>query len=190
MNMQRTGHAVPMIAGAFALSLFATSASAQVDLTKSTVIATAKQLGVPIEGKFKKIAATIQFNQAQLAQANAKIEIEVGSYDMGSPEYNKEVVGKDWFAAAQFPKATFVSSSVVAAGAGKFNVTGKLTLKGKTVDLTIPVSVKQEGVNQIFDGAIPIKRTQFNIGDGEWKDTSVVADEVVIRFHVVAMPLK
>jgi polyisoprenoid-binding protein YceI len=32
---------------------------------------------------------------------------------------------------------------------------------------------------------LPIKRLTFNIGDGEWKDTSVVADEVVIKFRVV-----
>jgi polyisoprenoid-binding protein YceI len=33
---------------------------------------------------------------------------------------------------------------------------------------------------------LPIKRSQFDIGTGEWKDTSVVADEVVIKFHIVA----
>ena len=165
-------------------------AIAQVDLTKSTVSATAKQLGVPIEGNFKKFTATIMFNPAQLAKASAKVEIDVASYDMGAPEYNKEVAGRDWFAAAQFPKASFVSTSIAAAAAGKYTVAGKLTLKGKTVDVTMPVTVKTDGASQVFDGALPIKRNAFNIGDGEWKDTSVVADEVVIKFHVVVAPAR
>ena len=38
----------------------------------------------------------------------------------------------------------------------------------------------------MFDGAVPIKRLAYNIGEGEWKDTSMVADDVVIKFHVVA----
>ena len=168
----------------------AAPARAQVNLAKSTVSATAKQLGVPIEGHFKKFTASILFNPAQLAQASAKVEIEVASYDMGAPEYNKEVIGRDWFAAAQFPKATFVSTGIAAAGAGKYNVAGKLTLKGKTVDVTLPITAKTEGMTQVFDGALPIKRIAFNIGDGEWKDTSVVADEVVIKFHVVVAPAK
>ena len=93
---------------------------------------------------------------------------------------------KEWFNSAQFPKATFVSSSIKAAGAGKLTVTGKLTVKGKTTDVTFPLTVKTEGGKQVFDGALPIKRLAYNIGEGEWKDTSMVADDVTIKFHVVA----
>jgi polyisoprenoid-binding protein YceI len=165
-------------------------AFAQLDPAQSSVSATAKQLGVPIEGRFKKINATIHFEVTKLAQSAANIEIEVGSYDMGSPEYNKEVTGRDWFNAAQFPKATFVSSGIVAVSSAQYNVMGKFTLKGKTVEVTIPVTVKADAKTQVFDGALPIKRTLFHIGDGEWKDTSVVADDVVIKFHIVNRLLK
>lgn len=195
MTMQRfapAGNGIWSISAVLAMTLASASvqAQAQTDMAKSTVSATAKQIGVPIEGKFKKFAATIVFNPAQLPQSSAKVVIDVASYDMGSPEYNKEVAGRDWFAAAQFPKATFVSSSVVTAGAGKYTVAGKFTLKGKTVDVTIPFTVRTDGGAQVFDGTLPIRRTMFNIGDGEWKDTSVVADEVLIKFHVVTTPVK
>jgi polyisoprenoid-binding protein YceI len=106
--------------------------------------------------------------------------------DLGDPEYNKEVGKKEWFNAAQFPKATFVSTAIKSAGAGKLTVTGKLTIKGKTADVSFPLTVKADGKNQVFDGALPIKRLTYNIGEGEWKDTSMVADDVVIKFHVVA----
>jgi polyisoprenoid-binding protein YceI len=50
----------------------------------------------------------------------------------------------------------------------------------------VPVTVTQSGATETFDGALPIKRTQFDVGTGEWKDTSIVADDVVIKFHIVA----
>ena len=180
--MKRTTQ--PILVAAFAV--LGLPALAQVDIAKSSVTATAKQLGVPIEGTFKKITAVINFHPAALAQSSAKVEIDVGSYDMGASEYNKEVTGKEWFNAAQFPKAMFISNSITAAGGEKFTVVGKLSLKGKVVDVSIPVTVKSGKGFRTFDGTLPIKRTTFQIGEGEWKDTSVVADEVLIRFHIVA----
>jgi hypothetical protein len=64
-------------------------------------------------------------------------------------------------------------------------VAGKLTIKGKTADVTFPLAVKKDGATQVFDGALPIKRLTYNIGEGEWKDTGMVADEVTIKFHIV-----
>ena len=162
------------------------TSAAVTDTARSSVTATAKQLGVPIEGKFKKLNAVVIFMPTQLAQSSAKIDIDVASYDMGAADYNKEVTGKDWFNAAQFPKATFVSTSITAAGADKYTVAGKLTLKGKVADVSFPFFVKTENGVNTFDGVLPIKRSVFNIGEGEWKDTSVVADEVLIKFHLVA----
>ena len=63
---------------------------------------------------------------------------------------------------------------------------GKLTIKGKTADVNFPLTVKTEAGKQVFEGQLPIRRLAFNIGEGEWKDTSMVADEVVIKFRVTA----
>ena len=93
---------------------------------------------------------------------------------------------KEWFNAAQFPKATFTATKIRSAGAGKLDVSGKLTLKGKTADVSFPMTVKKEGNAQAFEGSLPIRRLAFGIGEGEWKDTSIVADEVVIKFRVLA----
>jgi polyisoprenoid-binding protein YceI len=105
---------------------------------------------------------------------------------MGQADYNKEIAKKEWFNSAQFPKATFISSSIKPVAAGRLAVTGKLTIKGKTLDVSFPLSVKPEGGKQVFEGQLPIKRLAFNVGEGEWHDTSMVADEVVIKFRVAA----
>jgi polyisoprenoid-binding protein YceI len=163
-------------------------AALKIDNAKSNVSIVFKQLNVPIDAKFNKFTAQIDFNSAKPEASKAMIDIDIPSFDLGDPEYNKEVLKKDWFNAAQFPKATFVSSAIKPGAAGKFDVTGKLTIKGKTVDASFPLSVKKDGANQVFEGTLPIKRLTFNIGDGEWKDTGMVADEVLIKFRVVSAP--
>ncbi|MFL6708122.1 MAG: YceI family protein [Massilia sp.] len=164
----------------------AMAAPLKTDPAKSSVSATFKQLNVPVEAKFKKFSAAIDYDAAKPDAAKATVDIETASMDLGDPEYNKEVANKEWFNAAQFPKATFVSSSIKPAGAGKFNVAGKLTIKGKTGDVAFPMTVKTEAGKQVFEGTLPIKRLAYNIGEGEWKDTSTVADEVLIKFRVTA----
>lgn len=178
-----------VVVSSLALAIFIPSLASAVlktDPAGSSVSAVFKQLNVPVEAKFRKFSAQIDFDAAKPAAAKATVEIDIPSFDLGDPDYNKEVLKKEWFNAAQFPKASFVSSAITPGAAGKFTVAGKLTIKGKTTDVSFPLTLKQEAGHQVFDGALPIKRLTFNIGDGEWKDTSVVADEVIIKFHVVA----
>lgn len=171
---------------ALAAALPVLAAQLKTDPAKSSVSAVFKQMNVPVEGKFKRVTAQIDYNGAKPETSKASMEIDVASFDLGDAEFNKEAQKKDWFNGAQFPKATFVSSALKPVAGGKLDVSGKLTIKGKTADVVFPLTVKQEGTAQVFEGALPIKRLAFNIGEGEWKDTSMVADEVVIKFRVVA----
>lgn len=175
------------IAGAgFAANLMA----AQADPARSSVTAVARQIGVPMEGKFKRFDAAVDFDPAKLATSSAKVEIDVSSFEIGDAETTKEVRGREWFDAGRFPKAVFQSTTIRNGSGGKYDVAGKLTIKGKTVDVVVPATYRQEGGSQVFEGALPIKRSTFNIGEGEWKDTSVVADEVQIKFRIVTAAAK
>lgn len=178
-------HGIAAVLLGAGLLLAAPLRAGTVDLAKSSVTATARQLGVPMEGRFRKFSATVNFLPAQPVQSRASIEIDVGSYDLGSAEFNREVLGKDWFHVAKFPKANFVSTDIKLLSAGKYQVAGKLTVKGHTQDVTLPVMVSEAEGRQIFEGVLPIKRNAFQIGEGEWQDTSVVADEVLIRFRII-----
>ncbi|ACC73305.1 YceI family protein [Paraburkholderia phymatum] len=176
-----------VLAGAAAV-LFAAAwpAFAQVDASRSTVVATSKQMNVPVDGTFRKFTAQLNFDPAKPTAGSANLTIDTGSYDLGDAEYNKQVRGKEWFDSATFPTATFVSTGIAPAGGNQYKVTGKLTIKGKSQTVTVPVAIAQLGATQTFDGSLPIRRTQYDVGTGEWKDTSVVADDVVIKFHIVA----
>ncbi|KQZ40970.1 YceI family protein [Duganella sp. Root1480D1] len=175
-----------LLAALLAVAAAASAAVLKADPAKSSVSAVFKQMNVPIESKFKKHNIVIDYNAAAPDTSKATVEIETASLDLGEADMNAEVAKKDWFNSAQFPKATFVSTAIKSAGPGKLNVSGKLTIKGKAADVTFPITVKADGNKQIFDGALPIKRLAFNVGEGEWKDTGMVADEVTIKFHVVA----
>ena len=162
----------------------ALAAALKIDTAKSSVSAVFKQMGVPVEAKFTRFSAQVSFDQAKPQEGKASVEIDIPSFDLGDPDYNREVQKKEWFNGSQFPKASFVSTRIQAAAPGKLEVSGKLTIKGKSADVSFPLSVKKEGDQQVFEGSVPIKRLAFGIGEGEWKDTSIVADEVVIKFRV------
>lgn len=174
-----------LLAGTAVLATWSVYAQT-VDASKSAVVITFKQMGVGVDAKFNKFTAQVDFDPAKLATSKATVEIDVASFDLGDAAYNAEVAKKTWFNAAQFPKASFVTSAIKAgATPGKYEATGKLSIKGKTIDVTVPVSYKADAAGQVFEGALPIKRLTFNIGEGEWKDTDVVADDVTIKFKVV-----
>jgi len=168
------------------VALVANAAPLKTDVARSSVSAVFKQMDVPVESSFKRFDARIDYDAAHPDKASARVDIDTASFDMGQADYNKEIAKKEWFNSAQFPKATFVSSSIKPAGAGKLTVTGKLTIKGKTADVSFPLNVKPEGGKQVFEGQLPIKRRVFNVGEGEWQDTSIVADDIVIKFRVAA----
>ena len=176
--------------GMIAQPIASSAAALKTDAAKSSVTITFKQIGVPVDAKFKKFTALIDFDAARPEAAKASVDIDIAGFDLGDAEYNQEVMKKDWFNAVQFPKATFISGAIKpsASGAGKYDVTGKLTIKGKSADVSFPLTVTKSGAAQVFDGVLPIKRLTYNIGEGDWKDTSTVADEVVIKFPVVATP--
>jgi polyisoprenoid-binding protein YceI len=169
-----------------AVALAASAVPLKTDPAKSSVAAVFKQMNVPVEAKFKKFTAQIDYDAAKPDAAVANVEIETASLDVGDPDMNREVAKKEWFNSAQFPKATFASSGIKAAGPGKLTVSGKLTIKGKVSDVSFPLTVKTEAGKQVFEGALPIRRLAYQIGEGDWKDTSMVADEVIIKFRVTA----
>ena len=175
-----------LLSGLLAAALAASAAPLKTDPAKSSVAAVFKQMNVPVEAKFKKYTAQIDYDAARPDAAVANVEIETASLDVGDPDMNREVAKKEWFNSAQFPKASFVSSGIKAAGPGKLTVSGKLTIKGKATEVSFPLTVKTEAGKQVFEGALPIRRLAYQIGEGDWKDTSMVADEVIIKFRVAA----
>ncbi|QGZ60632.1 YceI family protein [Paraburkholderia acidisoli] len=163
----------------------ANAAQAQLETATSTIVAVSRQMGVAVQGNFTKFGAQIDFDPAKPTGGTARIVVETGSYDLGDSTYDESVRGADWFDSKAFPQATFTSTAIVPTAPNQYRVDGKLTIKGHTEAVSVPVVLTRQGAMQTFDGTLPVQRQVFNIGTGQWKDTSVVADEVLIKFHIV-----
>ena len=155
-----------------------------VDLSKSEVSFGFKQENVPGSGKFKKFTAQITFDAAKPEATRANIDVDVTSVELGDAGWNSDIQGASWFNTKQFPKALYVVSSAKAIGGGRYESAGKFTLKGITRDVVTTFTAKADGGGTLLEGSVPLKRNDFKIGDGPWADTSVVANDVAVRFKV------
>ena len=174
------------VAAALSAAVFGTSAMADQALiaAQSDIQFTAKQLGVPVSGHFKQFDAQVKFDPAQLASSSIHFTVEMGSATMGSKETDSNLLSADWFNSAQFPKATFDSSSIRSLGNGKFQVDGALRIKGHSQPISVPVQLTQSGTTTTATGQFPLQRLPFKVGDGDWADTSMVANEVTVQFKL------
>src|SRR3954470_5768101 len=168
-----------------ALAAGAPAQAADVDYTRSTITFVSKQMNVAVQGSFKKFTAKVDFDPKKLAAAKAQIDVDLGSIDTGSPEADTEVSKKGWFNTSAFPTAKFVSSAVSQSGPDKYEVRGKLSIKGIGQDVVAPFTVKRAGDAVTYEGRFNLKRLQFKIGEGVWSDTDTVADDVQVNFRIV-----
>lgn len=178
---QRILSAVLGLAATFAFA----PAQAQQKLVpaQSEITFVSKQMGVPVEGRFRKFDGQIAFDAAKPAASKIAFSVDLASVSI-SQEADSELPKPIWFNTAKFPKATFQSGAVKALGGGKYEIAGKLAIKGVSSDVVVPVTLAQSGTTTTATGAFPIKRLSFKIGENEWADTSMVADEVQVRFKL------
>jgi len=181
--------AIARVASCLAI-VIATGASAAeyktIQLDQSKVTFQYKQMGVAMDGRFKKFTAELQFDPAKPAAAKAHIDIDLASVDAGSSDADDEVVGKSWFHTKAFPKATFVTSQIKPAGANQFDVRGVLTIKGKSQDIQFPLKHTAQGSVGVLTGGFVIHRGDFSIGEGIWAKFDVVANDIQVNFQLVA----
>jgi polyisoprenoid-binding protein YceI len=155
----------------------------KVDASKSYIRFVSKQMNVPVEGAFRRFQGTVAFDPAKPEATRAELEVDLASIDLGNEEGETEVRRPLWFDVERFPRARFVTSSVRAVGAGKYETAGALTIKGVTREVVAPLTLSESAGLRVVEGQLPIKRLQFKVGEGHWSDIETVADEVLVRFR-------
>ena len=149
---------------------------------QSEIVFVTKEMGVPVEGRFKRFDAQLTFDPARPEASKMALTVDIASATLGAPETDAELPKATWFNTAKFPQATFRSSAVKSLGGGKFEVSGTLGIKGATRNVVVPVVVTQAGATTNATGTFSLKRLAFQIGQNEWADTSMVADDVQVKF--------
>jgi polyisoprenoid-binding protein YceI len=178
-----------VMAMGFALVLAGPADAQGVLVDKSEIRFVSKQMGVNFEGRFRRWKANVVFRPADLAKSKAEFDIDLASIDLASDDSENEVKGPLWFDMAKFPSARFVSTSMKSTGPDRYEVAGKLSLKGTTKDVVVPIAVRREaGGNSVAEGSFTVNRLEFRIGEGLWADPGTVASEVVVRVRMVLPP--
>lgn len=164
--------------------LAATAQAQTVDPAKSQITFGFKQENVPGEGAFRKFNAQVSFDAAKPEATKANVEVDVTSVDFGNAGWNSDIQSESWFDTRKYPKSTFVISGGTKSVSGHFEAPAKFTLKGVTRDVTASFTAKPDAGGTLIEGSVPVKRNDYKLGDGPWADTSVVANEVVVKFKV------
>ena len=152
---------------------------------QSEITFQAKQSGVPVDGRFRAFDAQLALDPKAPQTGSVTIGIDTGSATVGFAESDAELPHAAWFSTATFPRAVFRSTAIKGLGAGQFQVAGKLEMKGTARELVVPVTLVQSGAQSIASGEFVIRRLDYKIGEKEWADLSLVANDVRVRFKLV-----
>lgn len=151
---------------------------------KSSIEFSYSQMGVPMDGRFRRFSSQLSFDPAQPAAAKVAIDVDLASIDTGTPELDTEAAGKDWFNLKSFPTARFVATAVKPLGGNRYSVAGKLTIKGRSKDIVVPATFATQGNAGVFAGQFTIRRGDFAIGEGAWSAFDIVANDVTVKFRI------
>jgi len=161
-----------------------------IDAAKSQLGFSYKQMGVNMDGSFGRFAARLKFDPAKPTAASASFDVQLNSIDAGSADANKELAGKEWFDSARYPLAQFVATRIAPLGGNRYQVTGNLSIKGRSREVSAPVTFTPNGNSAVLEGGFTIQRSDFAIGEGAWSDVGIVANPIQIRFKLLAVVAK
>jgi polyisoprenoid-binding protein YceI len=144
-----------------------------------------KQSGVPIDGKFRRFDAQLALDPKAPQDGSVTVSIDTASATVGFADSDVELPRAAWFDSTRFPRAVFRSSAITALGGGRFQAAGRLELKGTSRELVVPVTIVQSGAQSTATGEFTVRRLDYKVGDNEWSDVSLVANDVRVRFKLV-----
>jgi polyisoprenoid-binding protein YceI len=172
-------------AGSWAMA--AASLHYTLDPAKSTLEYAFVQAGAQNKGTFKKYTTTLDFAADNLAASKLDVVVDMTSLDTGDKERDDTLRGADLFDVAKYPQARFTSAQIVKTAQG-FDAVGKLTLRGVSRDTHVPFTLRtvtEQGKQVSYlTGKTILKRLEFGVGQGDWKSTEWVGDDVTISYSV------
>ncbi|MEO6733549.1 MAG: YceI family protein [Ferruginibacter sp.] len=141
-----------------------------------------KNIGLTVTGSIKGLQGKIVFDPANPSAASFNVSVDAGTVNTGNSSRDKHLKKDDYFDISNYPKLHFTSTKVTGT-TGAYIVTGQLTIKGVTKQISFPFSAKQEGGSYRFSGQFSINRRNFNVGGSSW----VLSDNLTVSLNVSAI---
>lgn len=170
----------------FIFALIHSSAFAQTfipDDASSKVSFKIKNFGSTVNGSFNGLKGTILFDASKLSDAKFDVTVNTATIDTGIGMRDNHLRKPDYFGATDFPLIHFVTTKVMAsAKPNEAIITGKLTIKKTTKEISFPFSYSVSNGGLQFKGEFKIDRTDFGIGGNSFS----LSDEVTVSLDVKA----
>ncbi|WP_113660906.1 YceI family protein [Pedobacter nanyangensis] len=158
----------------------------KVDPMHSFVNFSVKHSGISlVDGAFKKFTGEFTSSKADFTDAKINFSVDVASINTSVDMRDNHLKSDDFFNAEKFPKMTFVSTAFKKVKGNTYALTGKLTIRDVTKDVTFTVvyggaAKDQKGNAKVgFSASTTINRLDYNIkydptGAGVAKDVNIV----------------
>lgn len=139
-----------------------------------------KNVGLNSEGSFSGLGGTIVFDPANPGKAVFNVTIKATSINTDNNMRDNHLRKESYFDVEHYPTIKFVSGSVRAGKkAGSYEVTGNLTIKETTKEISFPFTAEQKGDGYLFQGEFKINRKDYGVGG-----TSTLSNELTVRLSV------
>ena len=161
---------------------------AVLDAAHSSIGFVCKQMGAPMPGRFTRFRAEAALDAKALPASHLSVVIDMSGVTMDNADIDATLRQPDWFDTQRYAQAAFTSTAIKRLGPQDFQVAGRLTIKGQTRPVTVPMHLVQSGTPpnlvSVATGTFDIRRSDFHVGAGSWADPSVVSDTVTVTFHL------
>jgi len=183
-----------VMAAGLSLPSGAATSTWQIDPQHSSAQFAVRHLGLStVRGAFSKLAGTMVLDEQNIANSSVEVTIDVNTVDTREPDRDKDLRSERFFDVARFPTMTFKSKKVEQLAPGKLRVTGDLTIRGTTKEVTLDVDgptapVKDPWGNQrrAATATTKINRQDYGVKWNAKLDNGgvVVGDDVNITLDV------
>ena len=145
-----------------------------------------------VRGEFGKVSGNVVLDPSDLTKSTVDVIVDATTIDTREPQRDEHLRSADFFDVANHPAITFRSKQITAAGAGRFKVTGDLTIRGVTRAVTFdvdgptpPVKDPWGNVRAGVSATAKINRKDFGLVWNALTEAGgvVVGDEVSITFE-------
>jgi polyisoprenoid-binding protein YceI len=147
----------------------------------------ATQAGAEFEGRFARFSASIVFDERDLAGSRFDVEVTTASVETQDADRDTALKDADFFHVGKYPQARFVATKFRRVASG-FVADGQLTLRGVTRPVPVSFTFTRAGTGATLTGTALLRRLDFGVGQGEWRSTDAVGNEVKVLFTLRLSP--
>ena len=153
----------------------------------STLSFTGTFQGESFEGYFGRFEAQIRYDSTNIESSLFDVTVDLASVSTGDADRDATLPDKEFFNVGEFPNAHFVTRQFRRSG-DQVIAEGNLTIKGISKPVDLVVAFESRDAGGTMDISTRLNRLDFDIGSGEYADTSTIGNEVTIKAHLELSP--